>query len=72
MAVESPWVTARAVEVTEFPDLIRLYRVNGVPKTVVNDRNEILGAQPEEVFVAEALRDLAGDSASPDADTSES
>ena len=45
-------VTAACVEVTEFPDLIRRYRVNGVPKTVVNDRIEILGAQPEEMFVA--------------------
>lgn len=56
MAVESPLVTATAVEVSEFPDLIQRYRVNGVPKTVVNDRNEVIGALPEETFVREALR----------------
>jgi hypothetical protein len=60
MAVESPLVTSLAVEVTEFPDLIQRYRVNGVPKTVVNDRNEILGAQPEASFVRDALNGIAG------------
>jgi predicted DsbA family dithiol-disulfide isomerase len=58
MAVESPLVTSFAVEVSEFPDMIRQYRVNGVPKIVVNDRNELLGAQPEQVFVREALAGL--------------
>jgi predicted DsbA family dithiol-disulfide isomerase len=61
MAIESALVTSHAVEVSEFPDLIQRYRVNGVPKTVVNDRNEILGAQPESIFVSEALRGLAGE-----------
>jgi predicted DsbA family dithiol-disulfide isomerase len=61
MAVESPLVTAHAVEVTEFPELIQRYRVNGVPKIVVNDRNELLGAQPEDIFVEEALRGLTGE-----------
>ena len=32
-------------------DLSRRYRVNGVPKTVVNGRGEILGALPEDQFV---------------------
>lgn len=58
MAIESPLVRASAVEVTEYPDLIRQYRVNGVPKTVVNDRNEILGSPAEEIFVGEALAGL--------------
>jgi len=55
MAFASPHVTAYAVEATEFPDLARKYRVTGVPKTVVNGEVEILGALPEEVFVADAL-----------------
>lgn len=61
MAIESPHVTATAVEITEYPDLARRYRVTGVPKTVVNDRNEILGALPEDQFITEALRGLTGD-----------
>ena len=55
MAFFSPQVTAVAVEATEFPDLARRYRVTGVPKTVVNDRVEIMGAVPQEMFVPEAL-----------------
>ena len=47
MAFASPHITAYAVEATEFPDLARRYRVNGVPKTVVDEAIEILGALPE-------------------------
>lgn len=61
MALESAHVTSLAVEVSEYPDLIRQYRVNGVPKTVVNDQNEILGGLPEGDFVREALAGFVGD-----------
>jgi len=56
MAFASPQITATAVEATEFPDLARRYQVSGVPKTVVNDEIEILGALPPDAFIAEALR----------------
>jgi hypothetical protein len=62
MAFASPHVTAIAVEATEFPDLVRRYRVNGVPKTIVNDRVEILGALPEPAFVEQALGELGDQS----------
>lgn len=55
MAVESPQITAVCIEATEFLDLSRRYRVTGVPKTVVNDRVEILGALPEPEFVRQVL-----------------
>ena len=55
MALENPKISAAVVDATEFPDLVRRYRINGVPKTVVNDRVEILGAQPEEIFVGQVL-----------------
>jgi hypothetical protein len=55
MAFASPQVTAYAVEATEFPDLARRFRVSAVPKTVVNDNVEILGALPEAAFVEQAL-----------------
>ncbi len=51
MAAESPHIQATCVEATEFLDLSRQYRVTGVPKTVVNDAVEILGALPEDAFV---------------------
>ena len=55
MAVESPHIRATCVEATEFLDLSRQYHVSGVPKTVVNDTIEILGALPEDQFVREVL-----------------
>jgi glutaredoxin-like protein len=55
MAFNNPHITAYAVEATEFPDLVRRYTVSGVPKTVVNDEVEILGALPPDAFVEQAL-----------------
>jgi len=66
MAFASPQITAVAVEATEFPDLARRYRVSGVPKTVVNDRVEILGAVPQEAFIDEALTVLSAAAEQPE------
>jgi len=55
MAFASPQITALAVEATEFPDLARRYRVTGVPKTIVNETVEILGALPQDAFIEQAL-----------------
>ena len=65
MAFASPHITAYAVEATEFPDLARRYRVSGVPKTVVNEDIDILGALPEDAFVEQALQQFASDTAGP-------
>jgi len=59
MAFANPHITAFAVEATEFPDLARRYRVNGVPKTVVNEAIEILGGLPQDEFVRQALAGFA-------------
>lgn len=55
MAVESPNVTSIIIEASEYPDLVRKYQVSGVPKTMVNEGVEILGARPEEDFVRTAI-----------------
>lgn len=55
IAWANPNVTAYAVEATEYPDLSRKYRVTGVPKTIINDRMEILGAVPEDAFVEQTV-----------------
>lgn len=55
MAFLSPHITAVTVQATEFYDLARKFRVTGVPKTVVNEQIEILGALPESQFVRAAL-----------------
>ena len=56
MAFANHNITAYAVEATEFPDMARRYMVNGVPKTVVNDEVEILGAVPQDEFIEQALQ----------------
>jgi predicted DsbA family dithiol-disulfide isomerase len=56
MAYANPHITSAAIEATEFIDLARKYRVTGVPKTIVNETIEILGALPEEMFVRAALQ----------------
>ena len=55
MAFANPNITAYAVEASEFPDLARRYQVTGVPKTIVNEEVEILGALPQDAFVEQAL-----------------
>jgi hypothetical protein len=67
MAFANPHITATAVEATEFPDLARKYQVSGVPKTIVNDSVEILGALPPDAFIDQALTVL---NPAPDPDSS--
>ena len=64
MAVESEHVTADVIEATEFPDLVRQYNVRGVPKVVINDSVEFVGALPESQFleyVRSAVKNPHGD-----------
>jgi predicted DsbA family dithiol-disulfide isomerase len=55
--VESPLISTTAVDATEFPDLVRRYNVNGVPKTIINNSVEILGAVSEDELVSACVRD---------------
>lgn len=55
MALANTNITATTVQATEFFDLARKYRVTGVPKTVVNETIEVLGALPEPDFIRAAL-----------------
>jgi predicted DsbA family dithiol-disulfide isomerase len=48
MAMENPLIVADVVEANEFQALSERYRVMSVPKTVINDRVEFVGAQPEQ------------------------
>jgi small redox-active disulfide protein 1 len=58
-AVESTHVIADVVEISEFPDLAAQYRVRGVPKIVMNDTVELVGAQPETALVEAILKAAA-------------
>ena len=44
-------MTADGVEVTGFPELAQHYRISSVPKTVVGDNSEFVGAQAEDVLL---------------------
>lgn len=52
MAVESSHVTGDVIEAMEFPDLARRYGVRGVPKIVINETTEFVGALPEDQYLA--------------------
>lgn len=59
MAIASPLVSARTIEASEFPALSQRFGVQGVPRTVVNERGAFVGALPEPEFVR-AVLELAG------------
>lgn len=59
MAMASDWVTADAIDATEFPDLAERYHVSGVPLTVVGDTVRIEGAVPEGMLMARLMPLLA-------------
>ncbi len=63
MAVENARITADVIEIQEFPDLARRYTVSGVPKIIVNDQIELVGAQPESALLSAVLQ--AGDNGAP-------
>ena len=56
MAIASPRVRADIVDLTEFPDLVARYAVQGVPKTIINDRLYFDGALPEPEALTAVLR----------------
>ena len=51
MAIENPKITAAVIEAQEFPDLARYYQVMAVPKTVINNRVQFVGAVPERTLL---------------------
>ena len=55
MALASPRVRSTAVEAQEFPELARRYEVSAVPKIVLNEQVEFLGAVPEPMFLEAVL-----------------
>ena len=58
-------MTADIVEATEFPALAQRFNVYAVPKTVVNDTHEFVGALPEAHFVAAVARAAGGEAQVP-------
>jgi len=55
LAMESDLIRADMIDVSEFPHLGHKYSVMGVPKTVINEKTEFVGALPEELFVQQVM-----------------
>ena len=68
MAMENPRIRADVVEVQEFPYMAQRYRVMGVPKTVINETLQFLGAVPEETFVGKVLEAIGKGEAVPESE----
>ena len=51
-------ITADKIEAREFMDLAIKYQVTGVPRTIINEKVDLVGAAPEEVFLAKVLEAL--------------
>ncbi|MEW5806134.1 MAG: thioredoxin family protein [Acidobacteriota bacterium] len=51
-------IRADMVEISEFPQLAIRYEVRGVPQTVVNETNVIVGALPESEFLNKVLENF--------------
>lgn len=55
LAIESDHVKADVISTTEFPDLALKYNVMGVPKVVINDMIDFVGAFDEDLFAENIL-----------------
>ena len=58
LAMVNPKITAEVVEVQEFSNIAQKYKIMGVPKTVINEQAEFVGAVPDEMFVNAILEAL--------------
>ena len=61
-AIESDKITADGVEVTGYPELAQKYRVSSVPKTVVGETVEFVGAGPESMLLKHVQQAAAANS----------
>lgn len=54
-AMASDFITGDMVEITEFPHLAVKYGVQGVPNTIINDVESVVGGLPEKDFAKAVL-----------------
>jgi glutaredoxin-like protein len=50
LAVENDLIQADVIDGTEFPQLAQKYSVTGVPKVIINEKTEFVGAFNEDLF----------------------
>lgn len=56
LAYENPMIEAEMIECSTFPELASKYNVQGVPKIVFNETEELVGNQPFDQFVSAVLK----------------
>ena len=54
-ALENDLISADVIDANEFPQLAIKYAIMGVPKIVVNEKVEFVGAVPENMFLEQVL-----------------
>ena len=57
-AMASDFITGDMVEITEFPQLSVKYGVQGVPNTIINDVESVVGGLPEKDFAKAVLKSI--------------
>ncbi len=57
-AMASDFITGDMVEITEFPQLAVKYGVQGVPNTIINDVESVVGGLPEKDFAKAVLKSI--------------
>jgi glutaredoxin-like protein len=55
LAVESDLIRADVIDGSEFPQLVQKYAVMGVPKVIINEKIEFVGAFNEDLFAEHVL-----------------
>jgi glutaredoxin-like protein len=55
LAVESDMISADVIDAQEFPELAQKYSVIGVPKVVINEKIEFVGAFNEDLFAEQVV-----------------
>jgi glutaredoxin-like protein len=55
LAIESDMVKAEVINASDFPDLAMKYNVIGVPKIIINEKVEFVGAFNEDLFAEHVL-----------------
>lgn len=55
IAIECDLIKSDVIESSEFPDLAMKYNVIGVPKIIINEKTEMIGAFSEDLFAEHVL-----------------
>jgi hypothetical protein len=55
MAQVNPRVTAQIIDVERFPELGRKYKVGPIPRAIINERVDFVGAAPEDVVLEKVM-----------------